>query len=135
MVQITIGYSGELHCTASHGPSGNQLETDAPVDHQGRGESFSPTDLLATALGTCMLTIMGIVADKHGWSITGSEATVTKHMVTSPLRRVGKLEVAMRVEGGHDEVQQAALVKAAMGCPVARSISQEVEVELDIIWC
>lgn len=134
MVEISIAYRGELRCEATHGPSQKQLLTDAPVDNQGRGESFSPTDLLATALGTCMLTIMGIAAQKRGWSLEGAEVKVTKHMVADPARRVGKLEVAMRVPQTFDERQQSVLVQAALGCPVAQSVSDRVEVELEVSW-
>ena len=75
----------------AHGPSANALMTDAPVDNHGKGESFSPTDLVATALGTCMLTTMGIVAQRHNLDMTGATARVTKEMVTTPLRRIGRL--------------------------------------------
>lgn len=134
MVQIQITYAGDLRCEASHGPSSAKVLTDAPVDNQGRGESFSPTDLLATSLGTCMLTIMGIAAQKRGWAMEGTSATVTKHMVADPARRVGKLEVSMQVTGGFDEDQQKVLVAAAKSCPVAQSISDRIEVDLKIDW-
>ena len=77
MVKISIEYAGELHCTAEHGPSGKKLETDAPVDNNGKGESFSPTDLAATAFGTCMMTIMGIVAQRHQVNLEGTKVEVT----------------------------------------------------------
>src|SRR5436309_13566194 len=93
MVKISIDYLGDLHCVATHGPSGAVLETDAPKDNEGRGESFSPTDLVATALGSCMLTVMGIVARRHGWPLEGARAKVEKHMVSEPVRRIGKLPV------------------------------------------
>ena len=91
MVKIDVAYEGDLHTTCRHGPSGRELETDAPVDNQGRGESFSPTDLLATALGTCTLTVMGIVARREGWKLEGARSRVEKHMVADPVRRVGRL--------------------------------------------
>ena len=87
MVKVAIEYSGELHCVATHGPSGRKLETDAPVDNQGKGESFSPTDLVATALGTCMATIMGIYAQRHGIDLRGMKMEVTKEMTQAPPRR------------------------------------------------
>jgi len=80
MVKITGEYQGDLHCTATHGPSGRTLETDAPVDNQGRGETFSPTDLAATALATCMLTIMGMAARRLGLDLKGARFEVTKEM-------------------------------------------------------
>src|SRR3954468_16829371 len=102
MVTIQVKYDGGLRCTSVHNPSRTQLISDAPVDNMGKGESFSPTDLVATALGTCMLTTMGIVASKNGWKIDGSDATVVKHMVADPLRRIGKLEVTIRMRGDFD---------------------------------
>lgn len=132
MVQIDIQYRGELRCEATHGPSTTRLHTDAPVDNQGRGESFSPTDLLATALGTCMVTIMGITAEARGWSLEGLSASVTKHMVADPARRVGRLEVGIRVPGEWTEEQRVVLRRAAETCPVAHSLAEGLEVELDL---
>ena len=97
MVEIKIDYQGELHCRAIHGPSGTVLETDAPVDNNGRGESFSPTDLVATALGVCMATVMGIVAKRKEISLEGMKVTVKKHMSTDTPRRISKLEVDIEV--------------------------------------
>src|SRR3954451_21240709 len=97
MVEIKTVYEGQLHCTATHGPSGAVLATDAPKDNMGKGESFSPTDLVATALATCVLTTMGIVAQRNGWDMTGSTARITKEMVTTPLRRIGRLAMDVRV--------------------------------------
>ncbi|NIP97177.1 MAG: OsmC family protein, partial [Akkermansiaceae bacterium] len=92
MVEIEINYEGQLRCGAEHGPSKDTLKTDAPVDNHGRGEAFSPTDLVATALGSCMLTIMGIVAQRDGIPLEGSRARVVKHMSTDTPRRIAKLE-------------------------------------------
>ncbi len=118
MVSIDLIYGGELRCSAAHGPSGQQLTTDAPTDNQGRGEAFSPTDLLATALGSCMLTIMGITARRHDWDIEGTRAEVIKHMSTDLPRRVSQFERARTV-----------LRRAALGCPVIHSISSDIQVE------
>ncbi len=134
MVQIQVRYVGELRCEATHAPSSNQLVTDAPLDNQGRGESFSPTDLLATALGSCMLTIMGITAEGRGWSLEGTEVTVTKHMVADPARRVGKVEVARRVPVAFEEREREVLLAAARGCPVVHSLAGGLEVVLDVEW-
>ena len=87
MVTIEAKYEGTLRCSAVHGPSGESVATDAPKDNEGLGASFSPTDLVATALGACMATIMGIAADKRGWNVDGIEVGVVKHMVASPTRR------------------------------------------------
>ena len=91
MVSISTTYEGHLHCQATHGPSGSKLTTDAPVDNHGRGETFSPTDLVATAFGACMLTIMGIVADRHGIDLNGMTAKTEKVMSTTPPRRIATL--------------------------------------------
>jgi uncharacterized OsmC-like protein len=96
-VRINIAYHGELRCTSTHEPSRTELLTDAPVDNQGLGESFSPTDLMATALATCVLTTMAIFAQRHGVELRGATATVEKEMVTDPLRRIGKLTTTVRV--------------------------------------
>ena len=79
MTHISCRYTGDLHCQALHGPSGVDIHTDAPTDHDGRGESFSPTDLLATALGTCILTVMGITAKRRNWTFNDAEASVEKN--------------------------------------------------------
>jgi putative redox protein len=134
MVQIQIRYAGELRCDATHGPSSTRLVTDAPVDNQGRGESFSPTDLLATALGTCMLTIMGITAQKRGWTLAGTRVAVTKHMLADPVRRVSRLEVLMRVPGEFEQRERELLLAAARSCPVAQSLGERVEVALTVEW-
>src|SRR5438477_12207070 len=87
-VKITGEYQGELHCSARHEPSGNALVTDAPKDNQGRGEAFSPTDLLATAFGSCIATTMAIVARKHGVELNGLRFEVTKEMSSDAPRRI-----------------------------------------------
>src|SRR5580658_1461254 len=97
MVAINIEYQGDLHCKAVHGPSGTGLNTDAPKDSQGRGESFSPTDLVATALGSCMLSVMGIMARTLNIDITGTTASVEKRMTTAPQRMIESLTVKIRV--------------------------------------
>jgi len=111
-----------------HGPSGCELVTDAPTDNQGRGESFSPTDLVATALGTCMLTIVAIVAERHGWSIEGARARVEKEMVADPVRRIGRLGVVITVPGEFSGKEQELLEKAALACPVHKSLPVEMDI-------
>ncbi len=134
MVRIDVHYEGDLHTRCAHGPSGAKLETDAPVDNEGRGESFSPTDLLATALGSCMLTVMGIVARRHGWALEGAHVSVEKHMVTAPERRVGRLVLGFAMPAGIPEEARAVLERAAHTCPVHRSLHPEVEVEATFAW-
>ena len=134
MVSIHAVYEGDLRCQATHGPSSNQLVTDAPVDNHGKGESFSPTDLVATALGACMVTIMGIKAEQHGWDLTGVEAVVEKGMATEPVRRIGTLTVTIRVPGDFDGKARATLERAALTCPVHRSLHPDVEIPVRFEW-
>lgn len=134
MVTITIDYRGELRCQATHGPSKNQLTTDAPVDNQGKGAAFSPTDLVATALGTCILTTMGIVAARHGWAIDGSTATVVKEMVSDPVRRIGRLRVSVVMSQALDERARTTLERTAHTCPVHQSLAPNVDVPIEFRW-
>ena len=134
MVQIQFQYHGELRCQATHGPSSTEVITDAPVDNHGRGESFSPTDLVATALGACMLTIMGIQADKHGWDLTSARATVDKGMLQTPIRRIGSLGVELWLPAGLGEDAQKLLEAAAMNCPVWHSLNPEIEQPVTFHW-
>lgn len=134
MVEIKIDYAGDLHCTASHGPSGTVLETDAPVDNNGRGESFSPTDLVATALGTCMATVMGIVAQRKEIDLAGMKIAVRKHMSTDTPRRISRLEVELDMPLPADHPERRLLESAGLGCPVHHSLHPEIEVVLDWRW-
>jgi putative redox protein len=134
MVAIEIGYEGDLHCRAVHGPSGTEVATDAPKDNQGRGESFSPTDLVATALGSCMLTVMGIMARTLNVDVTGSSATVTKEMVQAPVRRIGRLAVTIRVPGERSEEERQKLERAVRTCPVHKSLHPDVEMPIEFVW-
>jgi putative redox protein len=127
MVQMDVVYEGKLRCKAKHGPSGNEIATDAPKDNQGRGEAFSPTDLVGAALGTCMLTIMGIYAQRHNLDLVGSSVRVEKEMVTEPIRRIGKLTVKFSVRGV-PEPQRATLERAALTCPVHQSLHPDVKI-------
>jgi putative redox protein len=133
MVEIQVLYEGDLHTRCSHGPSGRTLETDAPKDNEGRGESFSPTDLLATALGSCMLTVMGILARRKGWKLDGARARVEKHMVAAPVRRIGKLVVELDMPAVPEDAR-APLERAAHSCPVHESLHPDVEVDLRFRW-
>lgn len=134
MVRIDVRYEGGLRCHAVHGPSGQQLSTDAPVDNQGRGESFSPTDLVATALGTCMATIMGIVADRHAWNIDGLSMTIAKEMTSEAPRRIRRLEVVIDGPGGLDAAAKSTLENAAHTCPVRLSILPAIDVPVTFRW-
>ncbi|MFU8885997.1 MAG: OsmC family protein [Cyanobacteriota bacterium] len=132
MTLIDSVYVGELRCRSSHQPSGTELDTDAPTDNQGKGERFSPTDLVATALSTCMLTIMGIVAERHGWSLEGCTARVEKSMTSEPPRRIALLTVWLSLPEGLDDRQRAVLQRAAEACPVKRSL--EGAVPMQVHW-
>jgi putative redox protein len=134
MVRIQTEYQGELHCTSVHTPSKTELATDAPVDNHGRGESFSPTDLIATSLGTCMLTTMGIVARNLDVDLTGATATVDKEMSSTAPRKVTRLIVSIRVPGKFSAENQQRLENAAHTCPVKKSIHPDIETPIEFVW-
>lgn len=134
MVQIELSYEGDLRVKAVHGPSGTTLVTDAPVDNHGKGESFSPTDLVATALGACIITIMGIVAERHRIDLKGTRITVKKHMVNEPSRRIGTLEVHLKIPNVKEERDRKMLEKAALTCPVHQSLHPDVKKEITFEW-
>lgn len=130
MVIINIEYQGDLRSKAIHGPSGEVLITDAPVDNQGKGESFSPTDLLATALGSCIVTIMGIAARNRNLDITGTTVTVQKEMIQEPVRRIGSLIISIELpKHPYSEGDMAAFHHAAKTCPVMQSIHPDISVQ------
>ena len=131
MVQIDITYQGGLRCEAVHGPSGMKLVTDAPVDNQGKGESFSPTDLVATGLGVCIPTIMGIVAEREKIDLTGIRITVQKEMSA---RRIAKLSVRIVMPRGLTEQQKAKLERAAYTCPVHQTLQGNVEMPIEFVY-
>ncbi|MGB0080689.1 MAG: OsmC family protein [Terracidiphilus sp.] len=134
MVNIQIEYQGDLHCKATHGPSGTELSTDAPKDNQGRGESYSPTDLVATALGTCMLTIMGILARTLNIDIAGTTATVEKEMTATPPRRIQRLAVRIHVPRSPNSADKEKLERAANTCPVFKSLHPDIQIPVEFTW-
>jgi putative redox protein len=134
MVRIQMEYQGDLRCTSVHTPSKTELATDAPVDNQGRGESFSPTDLIATSLGTCMLTTMGIVARTLNFDLAGATVTVDKEMTSTPPRKINRLIVAIRVPRTTSPENQQRLENAAHTCPVKKSIHPDIETPIDFVW-
>lgn len=137
MVRIDIVYEGDLHSGARHAPSGTQLSTDAPVDNQGRGESFSPTDLVATGLGTCMSTTMGILAKKKGYAIDGTKIHVDKVMTTTGPRRIARLVTRVEMPpstAALDSEARTALEHTAHTCPVRLSLLEAIEVPIDFVW-
>jgi uncharacterized OsmC-like protein len=134
-VEIDIAYEGQLYCGAVHGPSGAQLRTTAPVDNGGTGDQFSPTDLTATSLGACMLTIMGIAAQRAGLELTGTKVKVVKEMTAVPMRRIGRLGVTVTLPPGLalSEEDRTMLQNAANSCPVKQSLHPDVRVDLEFI--
>jgi putative redox protein len=132
-VEIKVGYNGQLRCEATHGPSGEQLSTDAPTDNGGKGESFSPTDLVATALGTCVMTILGLVAERHDVDLKGTNIVVTKEMVADPIRRIGSLRTLVMIpsETVKDEELRTRLEAAARKCPVHQSLHADIDAPIE----
>jgi len=130
-----IIYKGQLRTEAKHLQSGTVIETDAPTDNQGKGEKFSPTDLLATSLGNCMLTIMGIKARDLQVDLSNTKIDIAKIMKADP-RRVGGIHVEFHFPEGLqlDAKQKAILENAALTCPVARSIHPDIEMNVKFNW-
>ncbi|MBI1305007.1 MAG: OsmC family peroxiredoxin [Bacteroidetes bacterium] len=122
----TIEYLGNLRTLSIHTNSGEEITTDAPVDNNGKGAYFSPTDLVATGLGCCMLTLMGIASEKHEFNFRSAKVKIRKHMKSDP-RRIGKIEVEMNIPGEYTEKQKEILRVAAITCPVAKSLHPEIE--------
>jgi putative redox protein len=134
MVEIKLSYEGDLHCSAIHTPSCQTLATDAPVDNNGRGESFSPTDLVATALASCMATVIGIVARRKNLAVEGMAITVRKLMSEDPPRRINRLELDLDIPlpAGHPD--RPLLESAARGCPVQHSLHPDIKVVMNWTW-
>lgn len=135
-VEMDIVYTGDLACEATHGPSGATLTTDAPVDNGGRGAAFSPTDLVGTALGACLVTIMGLVARRDGLDINGTRIHVTKEMAAQPVRRIARLTAVITLPAGRafSPEARAKLENAALHCPVKQSLHPDVEVVMEFVY-
>jgi len=129
-VRIEIQYEGELQCTAVHTLSGDRLRTDAPLDNRGRGEHFSPTDLVAAALGNCVVTVMAIVARDRDIDMTGTRAQVTKEMSAVPRRHISKLTVDLVLPAHLGPQARRVLERAAHTCPVHASLGPGTVVDL-----
>lgn len=126
MATIHTEYTGELRTVATHLQSGKTIITDAPVDNQGKGEAFSPTDLLAASLGSCMITIMGIAAQTHGFNIDGTKAEITKIMASNP-RRVGEIKIELYFPDIQYSAKEKKLIEAAaFSCPVYLSLHPDL---------
>ena len=135
-VEINIAYEGGLHCSAIHGPSRQTLTTDAPVDNGGKGAAFSPTDLVATAMGTCMATIMGLVAQRNNLNIDGLQIQVIKEMTADPVLRIGSLKTRLVVPRGKalSATDRAKLEAAAKVCPVKQSLHPDVKTPVEFVY-
>lgn len=133
-VLTRIEYLGELRTKCTHGPSGSTIETDAPVDNHGKGELFSPTDLVGTALGSCVLTILGIYAQRHGLDVRGASASVEKTMATAPLRRIARLTTDVRIPLPPDSPHRDPIERALLTCPVHASLHPEIDKPIRFEW-
>lgn len=134
MVSITSTYDGGLRCSSTHGPSGVTLITDAPVDNHGKGESFSPTDLVATAVANCMLTVMGIAAERHGVDLKGATVTIGKEMSADLPRRIVGLKSVMTIPLPADHPHRILLEGAAKACPVKQSLAPGIDSSVEFRW-
>lgn len=132
-VEITGSYAGNLKVALRHGPSGAEMHTAAPVDNNGDGSSFSPTDLVAAALGACMVTLMGITARKHGIAFDDCSFALRKEMRADP-RRIDAIPVTLRMPAGLTVRQRRLLEHAALTCPVHLSLLPEIRRDVDFVY-
>ena len=132
MTKVKCTYLGDLNCEATHLQSGSLIKTDAPLDHCGKGESFSPTDLLATSLGTCLLTIMAIKSKSKGFNLEGMYLNIEKLMTKNNERRIKELIIDIFIPENTSNGTIDFLKKASEDCPVTRNLSQEIDIK--IIW-
>lgn len=129
-----VTYRGDLRTECVHIRSGNHFITDAPIDNNGKGEAFSPTDTVATGLASCMMTVMGIKARDLGVDLLGATAAVTKHMAADP-RRISKIEVTLELPGGLSDKHRKILEHTAKTCPVNQSLHPDIERVIAFHWC
>ena len=133
MVKMSGIYQGEKHCEFTHGPSMSRLETDAPKDNNGKGERFSPTDLMGAALGSCMLTVMAIAAENEGISLKGARVEIAKEMMANP-RRISRLPATIHMPPGVPQERRDWLERIAHTCPVRQSLRADLETPLEIVY-
>lgn len=126
-------YQGGLHCQLQHGPSGTIIFTDAPVDNHGKGESFSPTDLMCSAMAACMATIMGIYAEKEGLNLSGATIEVGKEMSANP-RRIARIETVISLPLPANTPHKEALEQCVLGSPAMLSLHPDIEVPITWNW-
>src|SRR4026208_511255 len=134
MVQVSVNYTGDLRCDAAHGPAHAKIATDAPADNKGKGEAFSPTDLVATALATCISTTMGIKAEDLGVDLRGMTVSVQKEMSSDPPRRIVALPSEVHIPLAPDRPQREVLEQTALNCPVNKSLPAEIHRPTKFFW-
>ena len=134
MVRVDIKYTGDLHCDAEHGPSESKISTDAPTDNKGKGEAFSPTDLVATALGTCMTTTMGLKAQELGIDLRGMTVSVQKEMSKDAPRRIVGLPSEVHIPLPQNHPHREVLEQTAPNCPVHKSLPPEIRRPTKFFW-
>lgn len=129
-----LEYKGEFHCECLHLQSGSMIETDAPTDNRGKGERFSPTDLLCVSLGTCMITTMGLKATDMNIELKGTTLDVTKHMLSEP-RRIGQIDIVVHLPKlDLSEKDRTILQRTGDNCPVIKSLNPEMKVNIEYLW-
>jgi putative redox protein len=133
MATAKVKYLGELRTEATHLASGNKIITDAPLDNHGKGQAFSPTDLLSSSLASCMLTVMGIAANTHQINMDGAEAVVTKIMAADP-RRVSEVHIVITFPRTYNDKEKAILEHTAKTCPVALSVSPALIQKIEFVY-
>ncbi|MGI9115689.1 MAG: osmotically inducible protein OsmC [Chthoniobacterales bacterium] len=134
MVRVSVEYTGDLHCEATHDPSQSHIETDAPADNKGKGQTFSPTDLVATALGTCISTTMGIKAEELGVDLRGMSVSVQKEMSKDAPRRIVALPSEVHIPLPVDSPYRETLEQTALNCPVHKSLPVEIQRPTKFFW-
>lgn len=131
---MKVNYEGDLHTSGIHLKSGKQIETDAPIDNNGKGNAFSPTDLLCASLASCMMTLMGIAAESKGIKLGQISCDIEKVMQSSP-RKVAAIHLLMEAENlGYSDKEKEILKNAALTCPVAKSLDPSIEINLQLNW-
>lgn len=133
-VKTSVLYQGGLHCELTHQPSQSRIETDAPLDNHGKGEKFSPTDLVAAALGSCILTVMGMVAEREQAELKGSTAVIEKEMTTTSPRRIRELRVSLKLPKNIAPALRPKLEAAAHHCPVHQSLHSDIQIPIVFDW-
>jgi len=133
MSKAKLIYKNNLRTEAEHIASGEKIITDAPIDNNGKGEAFSPTDLVATALGSCMITILAISAEKHGIDISGTNASVKKEMRSNP-RRISEIAIDIKMDKNIEKKDRKRLEKAALACPVHKSLHPDLKKKIQFFY-